>query len=154
MTVSPLLSQVDLFKVIPLHGLMDLARRGRMRRFTADSQLMRQGDMSDCMYIVAKGRVRVERNHPDLTEPLVLAELGPGDVVGEMGVLDDEPRSATVTALEDTEAIELDASALAEALARFPEAASVMLRVLSRRLRTTDELLELARRRPPTAGGA
>lgn len=47
------------------------------------------------MYVVPhrieRGRVRVERAHPQLTEPILLAELGPGEVVGEMGVLDGAP---------------------------------------------------------------
>lgn len=68
---------------------------------------MRQGDVSDCMFVIASGRVRVERRHPVLTAPLTIAELGVGGVVGEIGLRDGEYLSATVTAIEDTETVAL-----------------------------------------------
>jgi CRP/FNR family cyclic AMP-dependent transcriptional regulator len=72
--------------------------------------------------------------------PVVLDELGAGDLVGEMGVLDGEARSATVVAIETTVALELSAATLAATVLRHPEATTELLRLLSRRLRSTDEL--------------
>lgn len=141
------ISNARLFEGIPLDGLAELARHGVRRRFGRARLLMHQGDVSETMYVLLKGRVRVERSVPDVAEPLVLAELGPGDVVGEMGLLDHQPRSASVVALEDTEAMELDDLALAQTVLRYPEVSAALLRVLSSRLRSTDELAaELARR--------
>lgn len=148
------LSQVEMFKALPLDGLSALAQQGQQRSFPAGAQLMAQGEVGETMYVILQGRVRVERSHPDLIEPLVLAELGPGEVVGEMGVLDDAPRSATVIAVEQTETLELTAPALAQTILRYPAVAGALLRLLSRRLRTTDELAaELARRRQQGARG-
>jgi len=121
---------------------MYLAEQGQPRTVRAGSQLMQQGDVGDSMYVIVKGRVRVERDHPQLTEPLVLAELGPGEVVGEMGLLDGEPRSASVTAIEETETVELSGTALAQMMLRFPEVSTRLLRTLSRHLQSTDELIE------------
>src|SRR5262245_28699678 len=92
------LAQVDAFKDLPPEGLAMLVALGQPRSFPAGSVLMRQGDPSESLYVVVSGRVKVEREVGGGQPPLQLAELGPGEVVGEMGVLDREPRSATVTA--------------------------------------------------------
>jgi CRP-like cAMP-binding protein len=78
-----------------------------------------------------------------------LAELGAGDVIGEMGLLDNAPRSATVTALEDTETLELHATVMALVVMQYPQVAAALLRILSRRLRSADELADALARRPP-----
>lgn len=147
---------VDLFKALPVDALERLIQRGQRRTFPAGVSLMRQGEPSDAMYVIERGRVRVERTHPQLTETILLAELGPGEVVGEMGVLDGDPRSASVTAIDDTEAIELGPQALYATLTEFPELANALLRVLSRRLRSTDELTEamLLRSHPELVEGS
>jgi CRP-like cAMP-binding protein len=134
------LSQADMFEGIPLDGLARLARSGIRRTFKAGTTLMKQGDLSDTMYVLLKGRVLVEKTHPQLSESLTLAELGPGDVVGEMGLLDHEPRSATVTAIDEVDAMELDDLALAQTVLQYPEVSAALLRLLSRRLRSADEL--------------
>jgi CRP/FNR family transcriptional regulator, cyclic AMP receptor protein len=137
-----LLAQVAVLQAMPTDGLVHLARRGHRRVFGSHAELMRQGEVSDWLHIILTGRVRVTRSHPQILWPVVLAELGPGDVVGEMGVLDYEPRSATVTALTAVETLELDASVLAQTILDHPESGVTLLRVLSRRLRSTDELME------------
>jgi CRP/FNR family transcriptional regulator, cyclic AMP receptor protein len=134
------LSQADMFEGIPLDGLARLAKSGIRRTFPSGHVLMHQGDVSDCMYVILRGRVNVERSHPQLSEPVILAELGPAEVVGEMGLLDHEPRSATVRALEDIDVVELDDLALAQTILQYPEVSTALLRLLSRRLRSVDEL--------------
>jgi len=146
--VTSPLAGVVLFKELPEPGLQMLAERGRPKHFAAGSVIMRQGDASDALHVITGGHVRVERSQAGET-PLVLAELGVGDVVGEMGLLDNAPRSATVTALEDTETIEIHATVMALVVMQYPEVASALLRVLSRRLRSADELADALARRPP-----
>ena len=144
-----LLSRVELFRPLPSDALAGLAARGTRRDFPVGAVLMRQGDLSMSMYVILSGRVRVERTTKSGTR-LMLAELGPDEVIGEMGVLDREPRTATVTALEDTETLELQGSALAIALVETPAASVGLLRLLSRRLRSTDELIDqISRERGP-----
>ncbi|HEV8672276.1 MAG TPA: cyclic nucleotide-binding domain-containing protein [Candidatus Limnocylindria bacterium] len=144
---SPL-AGVALFRELPEPGLQTLAERGRPRRFATGNVIMRQGDASDVLHVITRGRVRVERGQAGET-PLVLAELGAGDVIGEMGLLDHAPRSATVTALEDTETIEIHATVIALVVMEYPQVASALLRILSRRLRSADELADALARRPP-----
>ncbi len=139
--VFEILGQVDIFRGIPLDGLARLAEQGQLQRFPAGTSLMRQGETSDALYVIIEGRVIVERAHPALQEPIRLAELGPGETVGEMGVLDQQTRSATVTALEDTAAIRLSVVEAMDIIARYPEVAAAMLRTLSQRLRRTSDLL-------------
>lgn len=139
--VTNFLGGVPFFQNISLNGLSALAARGQKRVFSPNASLMGQGELGDTMYIIVSGRVSVKRTHPDLTEPLLLAELGPGEVIGEMRLLDGEPRSATVVALEETETMEMTARDLAETMVQYPEVAQTLLHILSRRLRTTDDLM-------------
>jgi predicted acylesterase/phospholipase RssA/CRP-like cAMP-binding protein len=83
--------------------------------------LMQQGDTDDSMFLVAVGRLRVTVTHADGHETLV-AELGCGEVVGELAVMSDEPRSATVTALRDSQVLELSSTSFAELVKRYPAA--------------------------------
>jgi CRP/FNR family transcriptional regulator, cyclic AMP receptor protein len=134
------LSQVDVFRGLPPAALQSLAKRTQIRPFSTGAVLMRQGDISENMYVIVQGRVRVERSDPMLKGPLVLAELNPGDIVGELAVLDGEPRSATVTAIEPTTTLELSAPALALTVLQHPEVSHALLMVLSQRLRSTDQV--------------
>ena len=136
------LAQTDLFAPLPPTGLTRLAQQGKTRHFPAGSVLMHQGDVSDFLYVIVEGRVRVELSHPDLLGQVPLAEVGLGEVVGEMGLLAGEPRSATVTAIQDTETLELDAATLEQTIRDYAEASATLLRILSQRVRRADELIE------------
>jgi CRP/FNR family transcriptional regulator, cyclic AMP receptor protein len=136
------LSTISLFHAMPVTGLRALARQGRSRTFAPGDVLMRQGDQSDCLHIIVGGQVRVERSHPQILSPVVLAELGPGTVVGEMGVIDNLPRSATVTAVTETHTLEVHATVLSKVIEEYPDVAMALLRLLTNRLRSTDELTD------------
>ncbi len=117
--------------------------------FNQGETLMRQGGIATSLFVVQHGRVRVTRNAPDGGEPIELAIVGPGSVVGEIGVLDGLPRTATVVAIQDTEVLELDADALAEIMVQYPSAAVALLHVVSGRLRDADELVAWYSQRHP-----
>lgn len=140
--MQALVPRTEVFKGIPSDGVDQLLGEARQRTFCAGSQLVRQGDVGDVMYLILRGRLRVERSHPSLTVPLVLAELGDGDIVGEMGILDSHRRAATVIAIEQTEALEVTAEALRRLLDRYPAASRRILELLTRRLRSTIDLVE------------
>ena len=93
--------------------------------------------------IITRWRRYLQRQQPGLEVPLVLAELGPGEVVGEMGVLDGGLRTASVTALEDVEALEVSYAAVALTLLQYPQAVTVLVRTLTQRLRATDHYGDL-----------
>jgi predicted acylesterase/phospholipase RssA/CRP-like cAMP-binding protein len=95
--------------------------------------LMRQGDHDDSMFLVGVGRLRVTVRRDDGTEARV-AELGRGELVGELAVMSDEPRSATVTALRDSHVFELSSASFADLVARFPAALREISSEVVRRL--------------------
>ena len=140
MTVT--LDAVGLFRTASPEARRTLGERGRFRTFAAGEALMRQGEDADAMHVILSGRVRVDRTAVGEPAPIVLAELGANDVVGEIGVLDGGPRTATVTALEQTRTLELHRTLLAVVLIQYPEIAADLLRTLSRRLRSTNEIVD------------
>ena len=134
------LADVNVFQDVPPEALDRLTAYGRVRRFGAGELLLRQGEVDGVMYVILRGQVRQERSHPALSEPAAVLELGPGESVGELGVLDLAPRPETVAAVEETEAIELSAVVLAETMLLYPIAALGLLSSLSRSVRTLAEL--------------
>jgi CRP-like cAMP-binding protein len=103
---------------------------------------MRQGEVARSLHVIVSGRVRLERPHPALLAPMELDELGPGEVVGERGLLDGRPHSDTVTAIDDTETIELDVAAVIGVVLLFPDASAALLSAVSRRKWSPSELVE------------
>lgn len=127
-----------LFQDLPPDAARHLASYAHGCLFAPGARLMRQGDPGRSFHAILRGRVRVERAHPDLPTPVVLAELGPGEVVGEMGALDGQPRSATVVAVEPTETIELEPSAMDVLMAHYQQVVTALALTFSARLRDTD----------------
>lgn len=125
---------------LSLNGFARLAALGERAIFPEGVELMHQGDEPDCLYVILSGHVSVVREHPHLSTPIVLAQLGPGEVVGEMGLLDGEARSATVTALEDTVTVAIPGGVLSGFIAKHPDVYGSLSRVLSKRLRATNDL--------------
>lgn len=140
------LADIDIFQDFPPEGLARLTARGQPRTFATGESLLRQGEVGTTMFVIVRGRVRKERAHPDLSEPAAVLELGPGESVGELGLLDGEPRLETVTAIEATETVTLSAQTLAETLLLYPVLSVGLLGSLSRSLRTLDDLEACARR--------
>jgi predicted acylesterase/phospholipase RssA/CRP-like cAMP-binding protein len=84
------------------------------------SVLIREGDPADCLYLVAAGRLRVVSIDATGADT-VLAEIGRGDLVGEMALITNRPRSATVYALRDTHLLRLSTAAFTQLSADHPE---------------------------------
>ena len=118
---------------------MFLIRFGKTRHFAVGETLMKQGEPSLCVHFILEGQVRVERQRRSDAQPIQLAMLGSGEIVGEMGVMVDLPRSATVTAAMPTTTLELDAASFERAARAFPILHRVLAKLLSERLRRTSE---------------
>jgi CRP/FNR family transcriptional regulator len=108
------------------------------RSFPAGTRVFHEGDHSDACYIVRTGSFRVTREHSD-GRAITLATLGPGDIFGELAMLDGEVRSASVEALEDSELLALPANEVRSLLARHPEITVKLVAALVRRLRVANE---------------
>jgi CRP-like cAMP-binding protein len=111
----------------------------RRRRFAAGEVIFREGDASDQAYLLRSGRVAIlkESGHG----PVQLAVLGDGDVLGEMGLLEERPRSATARVLDDVVADAVNATEFSHMLENDPGASIGILRVLFERLRAVNERL-------------
>jgi CRP-like cAMP-binding protein/outer membrane biosynthesis protein TonB len=118
--------------------LEDVGSRLRPSRFEQDETVIKQGEPGDEMYFIESGRARVVREI-SATRALVLAELGAGDLFGEMALLTGAPRSATVTALSELNLWVLDQVDFDELVTVYPNLALAVSRLLSERLRETDE---------------
>ncbi|KGN34642.1 Crp/Fnr family transcriptional regulator [Knoellia sinensis KCTC 19936] len=126
------LRHVALFSATPDHVLAGVATAVDEVEFAAGDTLMRAGDIEDWLFVVVSGRV-------DVVRPDRRVSLGPGAVVGELAVLDPQPRSATVTATTPVTAFRLSKPAFDEAVRTRPEVALGVITELVRRLRETHE---------------
>jgi acyl-CoA reductase-like NAD-dependent aldehyde dehydrogenase len=117
------------FQTAEIPGLEPHLETVPFRRGTC---LMREGSPSDACYFIVSGEVRVEVERPDFDSDGVVSFMGPGTVCGELGLLDDSPRSASAYAHSDVVARRLSAEALRELCDTDPATGVTMLRWLSR----------------------
>ena len=133
-----LLSRVPLFSELSPGDLDRISRVAVPRSFPAGVRVFHEGDRSDACYLVRSGDLRVTREHPD-GRAIALATLGPGDLFGELAMLDGEARSASVETLSDVELLALPAADMRRLLADHPEISVKLIAALTRRLRETNE---------------
>lgn len=137
------LARVDLFSGLRKKDLKDLATYCREGKFSPGSVMLSQGEQGLGLFIITKGTARITRkNSPDGAEE-VLGTAGAGEVIGEMALLDDQPRSATVTAVDEVTVISLPLwefrRFLRRSLRNDPDVGLNLLTVLSRRLRKAEQ---------------
>jgi len=133
------LAQVDLFSGLSKKDLRLLAQNCKERKYPAGSVLISQGDTGAGLYVITSGTVRItQANNPDRAEEEI-GTAGTGDVLGEMALLDDLPRSATITAVTDVTALLLPVWEFRAVLRSNPDIALQLLAALSRRLRKAEQ---------------
>lgn len=136
-----ILKGASLFAGTPDEVLAAVASQMREISVAAGETIIRKGEPGDSMYIIVRGRMRIhDGDH-------VLTYLGQDEVVGEMALLDPEPRAASVTAEEDTELLRLDQEPFNELIEDRIEVTRAIMRILTRRVRALDrETVELQAR--------
>lgn len=136
-------SAVKLLRSVPLFADLEAGELERFshvavpRSFPAGTRVFHEGDSSDACYIVREGSFRVTREHSD-GRAITLATLGPGEIFGELAMLDGDKRSASAEALTDGELLALPAADVRGLLARHPEIALKLVAGLVRRLRAAN----------------
>ena len=133
-----LLSRVPLSSELSREKLERISRVSVARSFPSGVRVFHEGDNSDACYLVRTGDLRVTREHPD-GRAIALATLGPGDIFGELAMLDGEARSASVETLTDAELLALPAVDMRRLLKDHPEISVKLIAALTRRLRETNE---------------
>lgn len=124
----PVLRPVEIFRGLPKATLFEVAREVSEVSYPPGTTLVRQGDPGDALCIIAEGTVEV------LRDDRVVAQLTAGDYFGEISLIDGEPRSATVVALDQVVLLELS-SANFESLLALPRVAGVVMKNLARLFR-------------------
>lgn len=133
------LRQVPMFKDIDPARLKLLAFTSERVQFADRQRFFSQGDASNSAYVILEGRADVLLTTP--TGEIKVAELESNALVGEMGILSDTPRSATIMASQPTTALRIDRRVFLELLAQFPQMALAVMRELAKRLEQTNAKL-------------
>ena len=124
-----ILKSVDLFTSIPSQELIRVAQIAEEEEYQPGTSLCKEGDFGDCMYIIANGKVKVHKG--DRT----LVELEKGAFVGDMALLDQEPRSADLTISAETTLLKISQDSFYELMSSNFEIMNGILKIISSRLR-------------------
>lgn len=123
------LHRCRVFSGVPVEALLPLAEVATDARFAAGEELCREGEAGDRLWVLAAGRVQVSRGGA------AVAELGAGEVVGEVAVVDGGARSATVTAVDDVVCVALERDDVLDVLADWPAVVRALAEVMAARVR-------------------
>lgn len=135
-----------LLEEVPFFQLLDNDERNALAavldeaRVSKGETLFQFGDPGDSLYLVRRGEIELFVKD-NVGEKIVLTVARPGDMFGELSLLDNGPRTATALALEDTELLRLDRGDLLLFLRKKPDAALDMLTVMGQRMRQAGEML-------------
>src|SRR3954470_6352861 len=142
-----MLSNLELIRRVPLFALLTanqaeaVADAVAKRRFKRGEIIVEQGEKSNTLFIILTGRVRVVTTDSRGRE-VILATLQPGDYIGEMSLIDDEPHSATVRTEIQTDVLMLDRAAFSRCLPENSSMSYNIMRGLVQRLRHADRKIE------------
>lgn len=139
--VRSMLKTSSCFSTCPDTVIDSIMERVSSVRLAKGDPLYRQGEPGESLTVVLEGRLKVVKTTADAKE-VVLAFLGAGDIIGEMAVLDGNPRSASVIAMEPVDAVIIYRRDLVQVLKRDPDALMGLMTAICRRLRTTISLIE------------
>ena len=145
--MSTMLSNLDLLRRVPLFSLLTVTQAEVIsgavtkQRYKRGEVLVEQGQKSNALAILLTGRARVVSADSRGRE-VILATLGPGDYIGEMSIIDNEPHSATVRAEVQTDVLLLGRADFARCLAENSSMSLVVMRGLVKRLRHADRKIE------------
>jgi len=134
---TTMLKSVPLFASLTPEQMHSLSAMIMRRDASRGSAVMHEGDAGDCLYVVLSGRLKVMVGEADGKET-ILSIIGPGEFFGEMSLIDDNPRSASVVAIEPCEMLALTRRDFRKCLVENTLLAMAVMRVLVRRLREAD----------------
>lgn len=135
------LKQIKLFSGLQEAELQAIGQRTNTRVFPRNAIIVNEGDQTDSLYIILSGRVKVFSSDEEGKE-VVLNTIGPGEYFGEVALLDEEPRSASVMALESAKLAMIPRADFLRYLNEYPTLATNLLITLARRMRTETESIK------------
>lgn len=134
---SDFLYYVPIFSDLPEDTIEQISQVGVKKNYNKDTIILMEEDESGALFIIVSGKVKVSRTSNDGRE-VILNILSESDIFGEMALLDGLTRSATVTAMEDSELFIIQRNQFLEFLKEHPEISIALMQELSKRLRTAD----------------
>jgi CRP/FNR family transcriptional regulator len=137
-SAADLRARVPLLSGLEREELERIAQVAIPRSFPKGARVFHEGDTSDACYVIRAGEVRVTREHPD-GRAIALATLGPGELVGELAMIDGGVRSASVEALSDVDLLAVSANDMRGLLERNAQITAKLVVALTKRLRETNE---------------
>jgi CRP/FNR family cyclic AMP-dependent transcriptional regulator len=135
-----MLRRIQLFSKVEPAKLKLLAFTSERAVFQAEEVLFHQGDVADAAYIIVAGEVAVDVESPGGGRTR-LTRLGKDEIVGEIGILADVPRTATITATAPTTTLKITKDLFFRMVSDFPTMAIEVMRVLAHRVETTNAAL-------------
>jgi CRP/FNR family transcriptional regulator, cyclic AMP receptor protein len=138
---TQILADTDFFADAPPELLAPIAAAGVERHLIRGDVLFNEGDPPDSIHLVLSGRIAIAISNPIDRRESVVALMEPGDMFGELGMLDDGPRSAMARALEPSLVLEIPYEPVLEMFDRHPRLLRNVTRLLAQRLRAMDEAL-------------
>lgn len=138
-SVVEFLRRLGLFSVLPEEELRRLVMMGEQVTKEPGEVLIREGDPGDALYVIVEGEFEIVKLSG--SSEVVIAHRGAGEVIGEMSLLDNEPRSATVRALTPGRLFKIDQGSFDKLLEWSPAAARAILKTVTLRLRNTEGML-------------
>jgi CRP-like cAMP-binding protein len=141
--ITTQLRKTFLFRDLPDEALSAVAQRAALHTLAVDDVLMRQGERGDSLFMIHDGWFKIVTSDGQGGE-LIINKTGPGETLGEMALLDEAPRSATVIALTGARVLELKKEAFQEILDQRPDVALSLIRGFSSRLRFSTTYIQKA----------
>jgi CRP/FNR family transcriptional regulator, cyclic AMP receptor protein len=141
MAHEDLLAQTEFFADAPLEVLAPIAAAGHEQHLIRGDVLFHEGDVADTLHLVLRGRLAIAIANPIDHRETVVALMEPGDLLGEMAMLDGGPRSAMARALEPSTILTIPFAPVMEAFRSDPRLLWGVTRLLAQRLRVADEAL-------------
>ena len=127
------LKSLNLFKETPENILADLAPLMKEMQYEQGTEIFKEGETGDCMYIIQQGNIKIHKGNT------TLAILKEKEVFGELSLLDADTRSASATADTDCILYKIDQEPFYELMDERPEVAKGFIKILCQRLRTMNE---------------
>jgi len=140
--MNNLFESIEIFRDLTPSELMDIIRTCKIRQLVRGEVIFEEGAAAAAMYVLQDGQIRIMQMMPDGV-PEILANLGPGDVTGEIALIDGSPRTATAVCVADATVYQMDRQDFNVLRANAHPAAFKVIhaiaRILSRRLRSTNQ---------------
>lgn len=139
-----MLKNIPLFSDLPDVDIGTLSSHTVTKTFAKNTIIINEGDHTDSLYVIASGKVKVFLTDEHGKE-IILSVRGPGEYIGEIALLDEAPRSASVMTLENSTFSIISKADFRDCLAKNPDIAINLIKELAHRVRTlTENVKDLA----------